>query len=94
MNRIPAEEWGTNYGREKETACDQEGMKLAVEAGYSPYGATRMLDVYRYFFSQDDEMKTKYLPAIEDRIKSANELIAKEGWQNLTKQSPLNFPDN
>jgi predicted Zn-dependent protease len=94
MDKIPAEEWGANYGRERETACDQAGMKMAVAAGYSPYGAVRMLDVYRYFFSQDDEMKTKYLPAIEDRIKSANELIAKEGWQNLTKQTPLNFPDN
>jgi len=94
LDQIPAYEWGTNYGREKETACDNEGMHLAVAAGYSPLGAVRMLDVYRYFFSQDDEMKTKYLPAIEDRIKSAQQLIAKEGWQNLTKQSPLNFPDN
>ena len=92
MQEIPAEEWGTNYGREKETACDEEGMKLAVGAGYSPYGAVRMLDVFRYFFSQDEEMKTKYLPAIVDRIASANALIEKQGWKDLSKQRPLNFP--
>jgi predicted Zn-dependent protease len=92
LDRIPAEEWGANFGREKETACDAEGMRLAVAAGYSPMGAVRMLDVFRYFFSQDDDMKTKYLPAIEDRIKSARDLIDKEGWKNLTKQTPINFP--
>lgn len=92
LDQIPAEEWGTNYGREKETACDEEGMKLAVAAGYSPYGAVRMLEVYRYFFSQDEEMKTRYLPAIVDRIASASVLIEKQGWKNLTRQAPLNFP--
>lgn len=92
LDQIPAEDWGTNYGREKETACDEEGMKLAVAAGYSPYGAVRMLEVFRYFFSQDDEMKTKYLPAIVDRIASANALIEKQGWKNQTKQTPINFP--
>jgi predicted Zn-dependent protease len=92
IDQIPVEEWGTNYGREKETACDEEGMKLAVEAGYSPYGALRILDVFRYFFSQDEEMKTKYLPAILDRVASANTLIEKQGWKNLTKQTPINFP--
>lgn len=92
IDQIPAGDWGANYGREKETACDEEGMKLAVAAGYSPYGAVRMLEIFRYFFSQDEEMKSKYLPAIADRITSANALIKKQGWENLTKQTPINFP--
>jgi beta-barrel assembly-enhancing protease len=92
LDQIPADVWGTNYGREKETACDEEGMKLAVGAGYSPYGAVRILDVFRYFFSQDEEAKTKYLPAIVDRLASANALIKKQGWENMTKQTPINFP--
>ena len=91
LDQIPPEDWGTNYGREKEVACDQEGMHLAVEAGYSPYGAVRMLDVFRYFFSQDEETTKKYLPAIVDRINAANELIKKEHWDNLTKMTPIDF---
>ncbi len=59
LDQIPAEDWGANYGREKEVACDQEGMRLAVEAGYSPYGAVRILDVFRYFFSQDERHRPR-----------------------------------
>jgi predicted Zn-dependent protease len=91
IEQIPPEDWGTNYGREKEVACDQEGMKLAVAAGYSPYGAVRMLDVFRYFFSQDEESKTKYLPAIVDRIQQAQEMIKRERWEGLTKLTPIEF---
>jgi predicted Zn-dependent protease len=92
IEQITPEDWGTNYGREKEVACDQEGMKLAVAAGYSPYGAVRMLDVFRYFFSQDEESKTKYLPAIVDRIQQAQEMIKRERWEGLTKQTPIDYP--
>lgn len=91
IEQIPPEDWGTNYGREKEVACDQEGMKLAVAAGYSPYGAVRMLDVFRYFFSQDEESETKYLPAIVDRIQQAQEMIKRERWEGLTKLTPIEF---
>jgi predicted Zn-dependent protease len=91
IEQIPPEDWGTNYGREKEVACDQEGMKLAVAAGYSPYGAVRILDVFQYFFSQDEESKTTYLPAIVDRIQQAQEMIKREHWEALTKQTPIEF---
>jgi predicted Zn-dependent protease len=91
IEQIPPEDWGTNYGREKEVACDQEGMRLAVAAGYSPYGAVRILDVFQYFFSQDEESKTKYLPAIVDRVQQAQEMIKREHWEALTKQTPAEF---
>lgn len=91
LDQIPAWTWGTNYGREKEVACDQEGMQLAVQAGYSPYGAVRILEVFQYFFSRDEEAKQKYLPAIVDRIEAANALIKKHGWESLTKQTPVDY---
>jgi len=92
IDQIPPEDWGTNYGREKEVACDQEGMRLAVAAGYSPYGAVRILDVFQYFFSQDEEAKAKYLPAIVDRISAAKEMIKRENWESLTKMTPIDYP--
>jgi predicted Zn-dependent protease len=91
LDQIPPEDWGTNYGREKEVACDQEGMRLAVEAGYSPYGAVRIFDVFRYFFSQDKDTTEKYLPAIVDRINAANDLIKTKQWESLTKMTPIDF---
>jgi predicted Zn-dependent protease len=89
LDQIPAYVWGANYGSEKEIACDQEGMRLAVAAGYSPYGATRILDVFRYFFSQDKESSEKYLPAIAERLKRAEALIKQERWESLTKMTPI-----
>jgi predicted Zn-dependent protease len=91
LDQIPAGVWGTNYGTEKETAADNYGIHLAVAAGYSPYAAVRILDVFRYFFSQDEEKAKKYLPQIVSRIDSANELIKKEHWESLTKQTTLDF---
>jgi predicted Zn-dependent protease len=91
LDQIPPEDWGTNYGKEKETACDQEGMRMAVAAGYSPHAAVRILDVFRYFFSQDKEKEAKYLPQITARIDAANEVIKQEHWEALTKMTPVDF---
>jgi predicted Zn-dependent protease len=91
IDQIPAGDWGTNYGKEKETAADNHGMHLAVAAGYSPHAAVRILDVFRYFFSRDDDKKDKYLPQIAARIDSANEVIKNEHWESLTKMTPLDF---
>jgi predicted Zn-dependent protease len=91
LDQIPAGDWDTNYGKEKETAADEHGMQLAAAAGYSPQAAVRMLEVFRYFFSVDDDKKEKYLPQIDSRIASAKELIKKEHWESLTKMMPLDF---
>src|SRR5262249_50802412 len=88
IEQIPAGDGGKNYGRERESAADQRGMRLAVAAGSSPQAAVRIRDVFRYFFSQDEEKKTKYLPQIDARINAAQELIKQEHWENLTKMTP------
>jgi predicted Zn-dependent protease len=36
---IPLELWQAGYHKDEEFEADREGLRLAVEAGYSPYGA-------------------------------------------------------
>ena len=37
--QIPLEFWQAGYHKDEEFEADREGVRLAVEAGYSPYGA-------------------------------------------------------
>ncbi|MGC1088932.1 MAG: M48 family metalloprotease [Candidatus Acidiferrum sp.] len=37
--QIPLQLWQTGYHKDEEFEADREGVRLAVEAGYSPYGA-------------------------------------------------------
>jgi predicted Zn-dependent protease len=37
--QIPMEFWQAGYHKDEEFEADREGVRLAVEAGYSPYGA-------------------------------------------------------
>jgi predicted Zn-dependent protease len=44
LAQIPLSVWQTGYNKDEELEADREGMRLAVAAGYSPYGAVRMFD--------------------------------------------------
>ena len=37
--QIPLEFWQAGYHKDEEFEADREGVRLAVESGYSPYGA-------------------------------------------------------
>lgn len=37
--QIPLESWQAGYHKDEEFEADREGVRLAVESGYSPYGA-------------------------------------------------------
>lgn len=40
--QIPLQLWQTGYHKDEEFEADREGVRLAVAAGYSPYGAVTM----------------------------------------------------
>lgn len=40
--QIPLEFWQAGYHKDEEFEADREGVRLAVEAGYSPYGAVSL----------------------------------------------------
>lgn len=41
---IPLEVWQAGYNKDEELEADREGMRLAVSAGYSPYGAVSLFE--------------------------------------------------
>lgn len=42
--QIPLGLWETGHNMNEELEADGEGLFLAVAAGYSPYGATKLFD--------------------------------------------------
>ncbi len=45
--QIPLQVWEAGYNKDEELEADREGMRLAVMAGYSPYGAVDMFERLR-----------------------------------------------
>src|SRR5215813_9229072 len=50
--QLPLSLWQAGYHKDEEMEADREGMFLAVEAGYSPYGAVR---TFEHFAKLRDE---------------------------------------
>jgi predicted Zn-dependent protease len=50
--QIPIELWEAGYHKDEEFEADREGMHLAVQSGYSPYGA---VDIFERFAKLCDE---------------------------------------
>lgn len=44
--QIPFEVWEAGYNKDEEFEADREGTRLAVGAGYSPYGAVTMFEKF------------------------------------------------
>jgi predicted Zn-dependent protease len=44
--QLPLSLWELGYHKDEELEADREGMFLAVQAGYSPYGAVQMFERY------------------------------------------------
>jgi len=44
--QIPFRVWESGYNKDEELEADREGMRLAVLAGYSPYGAVSLFERY------------------------------------------------
>jgi predicted Zn-dependent protease len=44
LAQIPLSVWEIGYNKDEELEADREGMRLAVRAGYSPYGAVKMFE--------------------------------------------------
>jgi beta-barrel assembly-enhancing protease len=50
--QIPLDFWAAGYHKDEEFEADREGMYLAVQSGYSPYGA---VDLFERFAKLHDE---------------------------------------
>ena len=85
------DEFGASYGETLENLCDYEGAKLAVEAGYSPYGFKLILSSFVALghVHAPNEQPPR---AITDRIRQIEREIATEHWQSRSKTRPLRLP--
>lgn len=44
--QLPLDLWEAGYNKDEEFEADREGMRLAVQAGYSPYGAVSVFEKF------------------------------------------------
>jgi len=84
-------EFGATYGETLEKACDFEGARLAVKAGYSPLGYTMLLGSY-VALAKVHAPDAPPPKAIVDRIDQIDREIESEHWDTLTKTRPLRLP--
>jgi predicted Zn-dependent protease len=87
------DEFGASYGSTLENLCDYKGAKLAVDAGYSPYGFKTLLESF-VALGKVHAPAAPAPKAIVDRIHQIEREIADEHWQSRTKTRPLQLPGN
>jgi len=85
-------EFGTTHAPEQELAADREGFRLAARAGYSPYGARRLLEYLDRIFPIPTPRPGAL--TIATPIEQLDREIASNQWRNLAESNrPLALPD-
>lgn len=91
--RINPLEFGATHTPEQELAADFEGVRMAVAAGYSPYGVRRLLLYFQELLRPRPGQPPRGLP-IERRIAQLDAEIESNHWQHLEGvRAPLQLPD-
>lgn len=85
------QEFGQSYGAAKENLCDYEGARLAVQAGYSPYGIQTLLETF-LALSRLHSPKAPPPPPLIVRINQIKNEIRTFHWEKLNKTRPLRLP--
>jgi len=79
------------YGHDREFAADWSGVKLASDAGYSPQGAIRLLNMYVIMGQQMTHTSNEAEKNLKDRIAQIQKLI-EEDKLPLPKERDLALP--
>jgi len=87
------DEFGASYGSTLENLCDYKGAKLAVAAGYSPYGYKTLLESF-VALGKVHSPNAPPPKAIVDRIHQIDKEITDEHWEARTRTRPLQLPGN
>jgi beta-barrel assembly-enhancing protease len=80
------------YGHDKEFAADREGVKLAMEAGYSAQGAIRLLQTYILLGEQMPNASNEAKSNLEARVAQIREVAAASHVPPPAKETPLGLP--
>jgi predicted Zn-dependent protease len=80
------------YGREGELAADREGVKLAMEAGYSGEASIRLLQTYIILGDNMPNSPKEAKESLERRIAQIRSVIAESKLPKPEKEKPLALP--
>jgi predicted Zn-dependent protease len=78
------------YGHDGEFAADREGVKLAMEAGYSANAAVRLLQMFVLMGQQMPNTSSEAKSNLEARIAQIQTLV--ESQKPLPAEKPLALP--
>ncbi len=85
------EDFGPSYTKQQELACDSGGARLAVKAGYSPFGLLHLLQTFQ-LLAGPQTVESPQRATLADRINQIQDEIRTNGWEGLTKERPLALP--
>ncbi|HKV05537.1 MAG TPA: M48 family metalloprotease [Candidatus Acidoferrales bacterium] len=80
-----------SYGHDGELTADREGVKLSVEAGYSPQGAVRLLTTFLVLGQQAARPSSEAEQSLRDRITQIQRIIAGDKLA-MPAEKPLTLP--
>jgi beta-barrel assembly-enhancing protease len=92
IRRWKVEDFGPSYTKQQELACDSGGARLAVKAGYSPFGLLHLLQTFQLLAGPQQPPVTPDKVTLAERIAQVQDEIRSEGWEGLTKERPLELP--
>ncbi len=90
LEELKVDDFLPGYGHDNELAADREGVKLAMEAGYSPRGAIRLLRTFVILGQQMPNTPAEGQKRLEERIGQIEPLSNQREAQ--VSEKPLSLP--
>jgi predicted Zn-dependent protease len=90
LEELKVDDFLPGYGHDNELAADREGVKLAMEAGYSPKGAIRLLRTFVILGQQMPNTPTEGQKGLEERIAQIEPLSDQREAQ--VSEKPMSLP--
>jgi predicted Zn-dependent protease len=90
LEELKVHDFLPGYGHDSELAADREGVKLAMEAGYSPKGTIRLLRTFLILGQQMPNTTIEGQKSLEERIAQIEPLNDQRGAQ--VSEKPLSLP--
>lgn len=91
-NKLKADPFLEGYGHDNEFAADREGVKLAMQAGYSADGAIRLLETYVILGEQMPNTPKEAKSNLEARIEQIRAVRDASQLPKPAKEKPLALP--
>jgi predicted Zn-dependent protease len=90
LEELKLDDFLPGYGHDNELAADGEGVKLAMEAGYSPKGAIRLLRTFVILGQQMPNTPAEGQKRLEERIGQIETLSNQRAVE--VSEKPLSLP--